>query len=140
MYKKIFISLCVFIPLFTQLVNAQDNDPNMGIIPAPVSVKKAAGQFVLSQQTILMADSVNNKAVVFFVDYLQNKAMLKVKIRPNNGTNPANSIVLNSKGADNLPVGGYNLTITPQQIVITGKGAGNAFRQGRGCQTPVCTN
>jgi hexosaminidase len=36
----------------------------------------------------------------------------------------ANSIVLTSKGADNLPEGGYNLTITPQQVTITGKGAG----------------
>jgi hexosaminidase len=74
MYKKIFISLCVFMPLFTGLVNAQDNDPNMGIIPAPVSLKKTAGEFVLSRETTLLADSVTNKAVVFLRDYLLNKA------------------------------------------------------------------
>ncbi|MDB5090072.1 MAG: beta-N-acetylhexosaminidase [Mucilaginibacter sp.] len=110
--------------LFTGLVNAQDNDPNMGIIPAPVSLKKSAGEFVLSQETSLLADSVTNKAVVFLHDYLQNKAMLKVRLKPNSGAATANSIVLTSKGADNLPEGGYNLTITPQQITITGKGAG----------------
>jgi len=124
MYKKIFISLCVFMPLFTGLVNAQDNDPNMGIIPAPVSLKKSAGEFVLSRETTLLADSVTNKAVVFLRDYLQNKAMLKVKLKPNVGKGAANSIVLTSKGADNLPEGGYNLTITPQQVTVTGKGAG----------------
>ena len=124
MYKKIFISLCVSMLLFTGLVNAQDNDPNMGIIPAPVSLKKSAGEFVLSQETSLLADSVTNKAVVFLHDYLQNKAMLKVMLKPNTGAGAANSIILTSKGADNLPVGGYNLTITPQQVTITGKGAG----------------
>jgi hexosaminidase len=124
MYKKIFISLCVFMPLFTGLVNAQDNDPNMGIIPAPVSLKKTAGEFVLSRETTLLADSVTNKAVVFLRDYLLNKAMLKVKLKPNVAKGAANSIVLTSKGADNLPEGGYNLTITPQQVTITGKGAG----------------
>ncbi|SHM11196.1 family 20 glycosylhydrolase [Mucilaginibacter sp. OK098] len=110
--------------LFTGLVNAQDNDPNMGIIPAPVSLKKSAGEFVLSQETSLLADSVTNKAVVFLHDYLQNKAMLKVRLKPNTGKDAANSIILTSKGADNLPEGGYNLTITPQQVTITGKGAG----------------
>jgi hexosaminidase len=124
MYKKIFISLCVSMLLFTGLAIAQDNDPNMGIIPAPVSLKKSAGEFVLSQETSLLADSVTNKAVVFLRDYLQNKAMLKVKLKPNTGAATANSIVLTSKGADNLPEGGYNLIITPQQVTITGKGAG----------------
>lgn len=123
MYKKIFISLCVFMLLFTGLVNAQDNDPNMGIIPAPVSLKKSTGEFVLSRETTLLADSVTNKAVVFLHDYLLNKAMLKVKLKPNVAKGSANSIVLTSKGADNLPEGGYNLTITPQQVTVTGKGA-----------------
>jgi hexosaminidase len=124
MYKKIFISLCVSMLLFTGLAIAQDNDPNMGIIPAPVSLKKSAGEFVLSQETSLLADSVTNKAVVFLHDYLQNKAMLKVRLKPNTGAGIANSIILTSKGADNLPEGGYNLTITPQQVTVTGKGAG----------------
>jgi hexosaminidase len=109
---------------FTGLVNAQDNDPNLGIIPAPVSLKKSAGEFVLSQETTLLADSVTNKAVVFFKDYLQNKVLLKIKLKSNTGMGTANSIVLTSKGADNLPEGGYNLSITPHQIVITGKGTG----------------
>ncbi|MDB4918947.1 family 20 glycosylhydrolase [Mucilaginibacter sp.] len=124
MYKKIFISLCVFMGLFTGVVSAQDNDPYMVIIPAPVSVKKSAGEFVLSRETTLLADSIDNKAVVFFKDYLQNRENLKIQLQPNTGSAAANSIVLTSKGADNIPAGGYNLTITPQQITITGKEAG----------------
>ena len=77
--------------VFSGMANAQINDPNLGIIPAPVSVKKGAGQFILSQQTVLLADSVTNKAVVFLADYLQNKAMLKVQLKTNDGSNPANT-------------------------------------------------
>ncbi|MGZ3874656.1 MAG: beta-N-acetylhexosaminidase, partial [Mucilaginibacter sp.] len=124
MYKKILISLCVFMAVFTAFVKAQDTDPYLGIIPAPVSLKKSPGEFILSQQTIILADSINNKAVIFLQDYLQNKAMLRIRIKPNNGRSTQNSIVLTSKGADNLPAGGYSLTITPQQIIINGRGAG----------------
>ncbi|MGZ3751687.1 MAG: family 20 glycosylhydrolase, partial [Mucilaginibacter sp.] len=36
----------------------------------------------------------------------------------------SNSIVFTEKGTENLPEQGYRLTITPQQIVVAGKGAG----------------
>jgi len=111
--------------VFTGMVNAQDTDPNMSIIPAPVSVKKATGEFVLSSETVLLADSVTNKAVIFLAGYLQNKEMLHIKLKPNIAKNSAaSSLVLTSAGTDNLPVDGYRLTITPQQIIIAGKGAG----------------
>ncbi|HVV54040.1 MAG TPA: family 20 glycosylhydrolase, partial [Mucilaginibacter sp.] len=105
-------------------VYAQDNDPNMGIVPAPVSVKKAAGDFVLSQETVVLADSLDNRAVKFFADYLHDKLMLRNQLKLNDGTSTPNSIVLTEKGTENLPDQGYRLYITPQQIVIAGKGAG----------------
>jgi len=123
MFKKI-ISLCLLLAGATCMACAQDNNPNLGIIPAPVSVKKASGEFILSQQTTILADSVTNKAVAFLTDYLQNKAMLHMQLRPNNGAAIANSLVLTSSGTDNLPADGYRLTITPQQVLIAGKGAG----------------
>jgi hexosaminidase len=123
MYKKI-LPLCIFMIIGAGLAKAQDNDPNLGIIPAPVSLKKASGEFVLSQQTTILADSLTNRAVVFLTDYLRNKAMLHVKLKANSGASTPNSIVLTANGTDNLPAGGYRLTITPQQILIAGKGAG----------------
>ena len=51
MYKNIALSISIFLLCFGLNANAQDNDPYMGIVPAPVSVKKASGEFVLSQQT-----------------------------------------------------------------------------------------
>ncbi|MDB5007666.1 MAG: exo 3 [Mucilaginibacter sp.] len=124
MYKKISLSLCFLIAVSACTVNAQDNNPDLNIIPAPVSLKKTTGIFLLSQQTTLLADSVNNKAVVFLTDYLQNKAMLHVQPKANNGVSTSNSLVLTAAGTDNLPADGYRLTITPQQIIIAGKGAG----------------
>src|SRR5476651_1588862 len=123
MFRKILLPL-FFITSFSAITNAQDNDPNLGIIPAPVSIKKAPGQFILSQQTTLLADTVTNKAVVFLTDYLQNKAMLHVQLKANDGSNAPNSIILTAIGTDNLPPDGYHLTITPQQILVAGKGAG----------------
>jgi hexosaminidase len=125
MFKSTLLPLCIGMAVFAGMANAQTTGPNLGIIPAPVSVKQAAGSFILSQQTTLLADSVNNKAVIFLADYLQNKAMLRVKPKHNVGAHIANnSLVLTSKGTANLPAGGYRLTITSKQITIAGKGAG----------------
>jgi hexosaminidase len=124
MYKNLILPLFCFLCIASMTASAQDNDPNMGIIPAPVSVKKGSGEFVLSQQTVLFADSANNKAVGFFTDYLKEKLNLRNQLKIGDAESTANSIVLTAKGTENLPEQGYRLTITPQQIIIAGKGAG----------------
>ncbi|GAA4315095.1 glycoside hydrolase family 20 protein [Mucilaginibacter gynuensis] len=102
---------------------AQDTNPYMGIIPAPVSVKKAVGEFILSQQTVIQADTPDNRAVVFFKSFLANKLAYNKPVTTGNGSS-VNTIYLTSAGTDNLPAEGYRLTITPQRITIAGKGAG----------------
>jgi hexosaminidase len=124
MYKKCFFPLFFFLLFFKVSVNAQDTDPNLGIIPAPVSVKKYPGTFILSLETKLFADTVSNKAVSFLADYLQNNAMLHIQPTANTGQVVVNSFVLTSAGTDALPAEGYRLTITPKNITIAAKGAG----------------
>jgi hexosaminidase len=124
MYKNTLLLLIVLTTTFSTIANAQDTGPNMGIIPAPVSVKKSAGTFTLSQQTTLVADSPNNKAVVFLAEFLHSKKMLSIQPKANTNNDITNSIVLTSAGTDSLPAEGYRLTITPQKITIAGKGAG----------------
>jgi len=116
----VLVILCV-IDCFS--ANAQDNDPNMGIIPAPVSIKKTAGEFDLGWQTYLVADSANSRAVVFFTDYLHN-ALRMYKVKKRAAKSVSNTIVLTAKGTENLPAQGYRLTITPKSITVAGKGAG----------------
>jgi hexosaminidase len=124
MYKNIFPLLIVLISSFSTIANAQDNGPNMGIIPAPVSIKKNPGTFILSRQTSIVADSPDNKAVLFLADYLHSKKMLNIQPKSNDGNEIINRIVLTSAGTDGLPAEGYRLTITPEKITIAGKGAG----------------
>jgi hexosaminidase len=124
MYKNFALVIIAFLFFATLNAHAQGSDPNMGIIPAPVSVKKTSGEFVLSQQTVLFADSANNKAVAFFTDYLQHKLMLHNELKINSTQNISGSIIFTEKGTENLPEQGYRLTITPQQIIVAGKGAG----------------
>jgi hexosaminidase len=124
MHKKVYLLLLIFFCSSKIIVNAQDADPNLGIIPAPVSLKKAPGQFILSQETTLLTDSLTNKAVLFLADYLQNKTMLHIQPKTNTGQNITNSVILTSAGTDSLPPEGYRLTITPQNITIAARGAG----------------
>lgn len=124
MYRKARLVLGVLSVFLTTALKAQETDPNMGIIPAPVSVKKNTGNFVLSRETALLADSIDNKAVLFLADYLQNKTALRIQPKQYSGQNSSNSVVLTSIGSENLPAEGYRLTITPQNITIIGKGAG----------------
>ncbi|MFD2146570.1 beta-N-acetylhexosaminidase [Mucilaginibacter antarcticus] len=121
-YKKLIVLLAFF--TLSIVTKAQDTDPNLGIIPAPVSVIKSPGTFTLSQETSLFADTLTNKAVIFLSDYLQNTTMLRIPVKLNSGVNKNNSIVLTSAGTDGLPAEGYRLTITPTKIIIAAKGAG----------------
>src|SRR4051794_27894060 len=123
MYKRLFLPILFFFCFVSITVKAQNSDTYMGLIPAPVSVKKLSGDFILNQQTILVADSVTNKAVVFLTNYLKNKAGLTITPQPYTGQVVNNGIIITSAGADALPAQGYRLLITPQSITIIGKGA-----------------
>ncbi|RYU92534.1 beta-N-acetylhexosaminidase [Mucilaginibacter terrigena] len=124
MNKKISALLLTFLMASSVIVNAQDTDPYAGIIPAPVSVKKAPGEFVLSQETVIQADTPINKAVQFFSAFLANNMAYNKQVGLRNARVSTTTIYLTSSGTENLPAEGYRITITPQQITVAGKGAG----------------
>jgi hexosaminidase len=124
MNKRKHVLLAALLVASSFCVNAQDTDPYAGIIPAPVSVKKAPGEFVLSQETIIQADTPNNKAVQFFSAYLANNMAYNKQVALRNASVSTTTVYLTSAGTENLPAEGYRLTITPQQITVAGKGAG----------------
>src|SRR5471032_2587957 len=92
---------------------AQDANPNLNIIPAPVSVKKAEGSFSLSRATILQADTPTNKAVTFFTGALVNCWGFYMPPVKTDNTVSSNVIRLTSEGADLLPQDGYHISISP---------------------------
>lgn len=124
MNKRKHVLLAALLVASSFCVNAQDTDPYAGVIPAPVSVKKAPGEFILSQETIIQADTPNNKAVQFFSSYLANNMAYNKQVALRNARVSTTTIYLTSAGTENLPAEGYRLTITPQQITVAGKGAG----------------
>lgn len=124
MIKRTFTLLFAFLLSSSIFVNAQGTDPYAGIIPAPVSVKKTPGEFLLSQETLIQADTPNNKAVQFFSAFLANNMAYNKQVGLRNAKAGSNVIYLTSAGTENLPAEGYRLTITPQKITIAGKGAG----------------
>ncbi|QQL51052.1 family 20 glycosylhydrolase [Mucilaginibacter ginkgonis] len=124
--KKIpfLVTLLAIITLNIFDASAQNGGKYAGIIPAPVKLSPSAGNFILSRQTRIIADSVDNKAVRFFAAYLKDKWAFSNQLLPNTGNTTQNSIVLTAVGTEGLASEGYRLTITPSQIVIAGKGAG----------------
>ncbi|MCJ8211185.1 family 20 glycosylhydrolase [Mucilaginibacter sp. RS28] len=101
---------------------AQTTDPYAGIIPAPAKLTKIAGNFTLSQETRIITDSADNKAVVFLASYLKDHRNLNLAINRNPGITGNQSLYIRYDAS--LPAEGYHLTVTPAQISIVGKGAG----------------
>ena len=104
------------------------NDPYMGIIPAPVSVKKMKGEFKLTPETLILVDSPDSKAMRFFTDYLK-KAKLNNSVSDINAISaryrPVKNVImlsLNFKG--DLPPEGYELEITEDHVTLKGRNAG----------------
>ena len=117
-------ALSIFIGVLISTSAFAQGDPNLGIIPAPVSITRASGNFILDKTTILINQSVDGaKSADLLNAFIVNKAGFA--LRENKLPQPnQKSILLTSAGADKLPAEGYTIKVSPTQIVITGKGAG----------------
>ncbi|RYE06831.1 MAG: beta-N-acetylhexosaminidase, partial [Sphingobacteriaceae bacterium] len=110
---------CFFFLFFTITCFAQNPDPNLGLIPAPVSVKIKTGQFLLHKRSIVQSLLKDDRAVTFLTSYLQKLPDNPVQ------NDTANSVIeLTSIGADTVNQEAYHLSINPKKITITGRGAG----------------
>ncbi|MES2376083.1 MAG: family 20 glycosylhydrolase [Bacteroidota bacterium] len=130
--KKVLhvLYLVVFFTFFSAVrcyAQNQNDEPNLGIIPAPVMAKKHGGDFFLNSYTRLVADNLNDKAANYLKAYLKNNN-IQINKQPvqrlTRGKLSANILVLTSSGTKDLPEEGYRLKITPNKITIAGKGAG----------------
>jgi hexosaminidase len=125
--KFLLVILCLL--TFTYQANAQatNDDPHMGIIPAPASIIKAQGTFVFSQLTQIKADNIKDRNVAFLKDFLLNSRHFNNKLskyNPKIKSTKGTTLILTAKGAAALPKEGYKLTVTPHRITIIGKDAG----------------
>lgn len=119
--KKILpVLICM---LFAGAASAQ-SDTNMGIIPAPVSVQKNTGSFILDKTTLLISGRPENaKAVDLLHAFIVSKGGFA--LREAKTVEPGHrAVVISSDGADQLPEEGYKISISKDRLLITGKGAG----------------
>ncbi|HTM97096.1 MAG TPA: glycoside hydrolase family 20 zincin-like fold domain-containing protein, partial [Pedobacter sp.] len=100
---------------FTVNVFAQ-NDVNMGIIPAPASIVKAKGNFVLDKTVVLVSnDAVNARTADLLNAFIVTKGGFALR-EAKSVTAGQRAIILTSKGADALPKEGYTIQISSNQI------------------------
>ncbi len=104
------------------------HDANMGIIPAPVSVKKMKGEFNLTSETIILTDSPSHQAVHYFAEYLRKKgfnpSITDMSMLDDKRRNIKNAITLSVNFKGDLPSEGYELSVTSDRVVIKGRYAG----------------
>lgn len=129
-YKKdVMIGLLLFfnLTLYSKVYCQYDN-PNLGIIPAPVSIKKMNGDFIFSTYTHIVCHHPNDKAFICLKAFLKKEEFVDNKLTAKSSNRsksyPADKLVLTSSGTDGLPEEGYRMTITPGKIIIAGNGAG----------------
>lgn len=116
--------LAITLLAFLSVSGFAQDDVNMGIIPAPVSVKKKAGSFKLDKTVVLVStDVANARSADLLNAYIVSKAGFALRETKVTGANDK-SIVLTSAGSDQLPAEGYKIDITDKKITVTGKGAG----------------
>lgn len=115
---------CIAVMIGTTSLTFAQNDPNLGIIPAPVSITKNSGSFILDKTVVLVHNDADGSKMGDLLNaFIVNKAGFALR-EVKTADAKQKSIVLTSAGADQLPAEGYTIKVTPNQIVLTGKGAG----------------
>lgn len=109
---------------FLAIEASAQQDPNMGIIPAPVSVKKNSGTFKLDKTVVLISNEPKNSRMVDLLNaFVTTKGGFALREVKSESTGEK-AIILTSEGADQLPAEGYQINITDKKITIIGKEAG----------------
>lgn len=116
--------LSIILLAFLYVNTFAQSDVNMGIIPVPVSVKKNSGNFKLDKTVVLISNDVKNaKSADLLNAFIVSRGGFSLREAKTALAN-VRSIVLTSKGADQLPAEGYTIEVNNKTITVTGKDAG----------------
>src|ERR1035437_1618056 len=120
-FQILFVAF-FFFSLFSK---AQPGGQNLGIIPAPKSIQVTAGQFVFSTESgIIFENPEDQKIAQLFHDFLKDNFSLDIPVAKNFIRAPKGVIHFSSVQYNGTNPEGYNLTIVPGQIDVSGKNAG----------------
>lgn len=117
--KKAFVALAC---CFASLTSFSQNDANMGIIPAPVSVVKNNGFFKLDHSVVLVTNPQYAKIAAALKEFLSTKGIYVKEVKT--ALPQQKAIHITTAGADKLPEEGYQIAVTPNHVKLIGKGAG----------------
>jgi len=116
--------LSIFICALISTSAYAQSDVNLGIIPAPVSITKNSGNFVLDKTVVLKSTGTEGAKMSDLLNaFIVTKAGFSLREVKDLQANQK-AIILTSVGADQLPDEGYTIKVTPNQILLIGKGAG----------------
>lgn len=117
-------SILLFLSSFIVFQTLAQTDANMGIIPVPVAIKKTSGTFQLDKTVALISnESVNAKTADLLNAFIVTKGGFALR-ETKTVTSGQKSIILTSAGAEKLPLEGYTIQISANQIKVVGKDAG----------------
>ncbi|WP_443939239.1 beta-N-acetylhexosaminidase [Pedobacter sp. MW01-1-1] len=115
--------LMVCLSSTTVRVFAQE-DPNFGIIPAPVSIKTNHSTFKIDKNTVIVANGTEcNRIAQLFQNFILNNTSLHMPI-VQRFTAKQKAIVLTDETDSTLPEEGYTIAIQANLIRVNGKNAG----------------
>jgi len=119
MKKLIFAVIAVFCLLSAKA----QTDVNLGIIPAPASVQKNQGTFLLDKSvSILSTDPKNIKIAQTLQSFLVAKGISAKIVKAAQAGQK--SIALTGTGAEKLPNEGYQIKVNSNGVKLIGKDAG----------------
>lgn len=124
---KDFLVLFSFLLGTFTIVNAQSADPNLGIIPAPLSVKITGGNFTLRGNdhiAIIYGSSSDERIARLFHSFLEQHYELDLPVYNKKDKHTKKIISFSSINYKTTNKESYTLTITPNRISILGKEAG----------------
>ena len=123
-FNCLFFCLC-----FISATSFAQNDTNqIAIIPQPVKVVANAGHFSLPQTIVIAAPSGTEmkQVIAFLSDRLSTPTGIPVSVANSNGK-AAIQLILNKKEDNIIGKEGYNLSVTPTNIIIKANSPAGLF-------------
>lgn len=125
MMRKSFLFVIVSLFVISQSLLAQTVDQNLGIIPAPKSVKILNDHFTFSRESGIVFENDSDKVIAeMFHEFLKENYFLDIPVAKNFIAPPKGLIRFSSGGYIGTNPEGYTLKISPDQIDVSGKGRG----------------
>ncbi|RYG14809.1 MAG: beta-N-acetylhexosaminidase, partial [Chitinophagaceae bacterium] len=119
--KKLILSAVT--ALFFVGAHAQ-TDINMGIIPAPVSVVKSNGSFLLSGDVRILSVAGDMKIAQMLKEFLAAKGITSKIVSAKSPLLANQKAIILAREENKLPTEGYNISVKGNRIRLIGKNAG----------------